>query len=75
MAAGGLAYYVSKIPGLDYSYGVLVGLFVFLITYYGARYVWYRKIEAAKAGKLYSTGIGSYAMLFLFTWILLATVL
>lgn len=75
MAAGGLAEYVLKIPGLDYSYGILVGLFVYLLTYYAARYGWYRKIEAAKIGKLYSTGVGSYVMLFLFTWILLATLL
>ncbi|MDV3292673.1 MAG: hypothetical protein LYZ70_00195 [Nitrososphaerales archaeon] len=75
VAAGVVAYFVFRLPGLDFSYGILVGLFVFLLTYYIAKYGWYRKLEAAKLTKLYSTGIGSYVMLFLFTWILLLTLL
>ncbi|MDV3244031.1 MAG: hypothetical protein LYZ66_02500 [Nitrososphaerales archaeon] len=73
--AGVVAYYVFQLPGLDYRDGILVGLFVYLLTYYVARYGWYRKIEADKLTQLYSTGIGGYVMLFLFTWMLLLTLL
>ncbi|MDV3277348.1 MAG: hypothetical protein LYZ69_02635 [Nitrososphaerales archaeon] len=57
------------------SNGVLVGIVVYLLTYYLARYVWYRKIDSQFFSKLYTTGIGGYIMLFLFTWILLFTFL
>lgn len=75
VAAGVVAYFVFQLPGLDFSYGILVGLFVFLLTYYVAKYGWYKKLEPQKLTKLYSTGLGSYVMLFLFTWMLLLTLL
>ena len=68
-----LAEYVWTLPGLDWTIGITLGLLVYLITYYAARYGWYRNLETSKLGKVYTTGIGSYVMLFIFTWILLAT--
>jgi len=75
VAAGVLAEVLLRFPGFDWSIGITVGLLIYLLTYYLAKYVWYRKIEPSKLGKLYSTGIGSYVMLFLFTWMLLTTLL
>jgi len=68
---GGLAAY--RIFGLDYISGLLVGLIFYLASYYLARYLWFRKLEREYVGKIYSTGIGGYILVFLFTWILLFT--
>jgi hypothetical protein len=75
VVAGALANYVWGMPGFDWTVGITIGLLVYLLTYYAARYAWYRNLEPTKLGKIYSTGIGSYVMFFLFTWILLATLL
>jgi hypothetical protein len=75
VGSGVLAEFLLRFPGFDWSIGITIGLLVYLLTYYLAKYVWYRGIDPSKLGKLYSTGIGSYVMLFLFTWILLATLL
>lgn len=75
IGAGALSEYIWKLPGFDWTIGITFGLLVYLLTYYGARYLWYRKLEPSKLTKLYTTGIGSYVMVFLFTWILLATLL
>lgn len=52
-----------------------MGVIVYFVSYYVARYGLYRSIERKDYGKLYSTGIGVFAMIFLFTWILLYTLL
>ena len=73
--SGVIAEYIWKLPGFDWTIGITLGLLIYLLTYYGARYAWYRKVEPSKQGKIYTTGIGSFVMLFIFTWILLATLL
>ena len=60
-------------PTLDYADGILVGVIVYLVSYYVARYGWYRSLERKDIGKIYTTGVGIFAMVFLFTWILLFT--
>ncbi len=75
LGGGLLAELAVRAPGSDYSWGLLVGVMVYLATYYVARFSWYRKVEAANLTKLYSTGVGGYAMLFVFTWIFLFTLL
>lgn len=55
----------------DYSTGILLGLFLFLASYYLLRGTVGKKFGKDEQRKIYTTGIGSYAMLFLFTWILL----
>jgi hypothetical protein len=57
----------------DTSNGILLGVIVYLLTYYAARYVWFRRVSTEYFSKLYTTGIGGYIMLFIFTWILLFT--
>ncbi len=64
---------VFRILGGDYTDGLLVGVLVYLASYYLARYTWFRKVEPEKVSKVYTTGIGGYVMLFLFVWILLFT--
>jgi hypothetical protein len=69
---GGLAADKVFVPG-DYVDGLLVGVIFYLISYYIARYLWFRELARENLGKIYSTGIGSYVLTFLFTWILLVT--
>lgn len=76
--AGGVASFLAfpPTPTMDAaSNGMLLAVIVYLATYYVARYLFYRKIGREYVTKLYSTGIGGYIMLFLFTWILLFTLL
>lgn len=70
----GAALAFSRPPtSVDVTDGVLLGVLGYLTSYYVARYVWFRKVEQENARKIYTTGIGSYAMLFVFTWVLLFT--
>ena len=68
---GGLTAY--RVFGTDYLNGLLVGIIFYLASYYLARYLWFRDLDRADVGKIYSTGIGGYIMVFLFTWILIFT--
>ncbi len=70
-ALAGLA--ADLVFGVDYANGILIGVILYLASYYVARYFWFKKLERAYLGKIYSTGIGGYATIFLFTWILLFT--
>jgi hypothetical protein len=69
---GGLAADRVFVPG-DYIDGLLVGVIFYLLSYYLARYLWFKELARENLGKIYSTGIGSYVLTFLFTWILLFT--
>ena len=57
----------------DYANGILIGVIFYLASYYVARYLWFRTLERQYLGKIYSTGIGGYAGIFLITWIMLFT--
>ena len=57
-------------PILDYTDGILLGMIFYFASYYIARFAWYRRLESENVSKLYTTGIGSFVMVFLFTWIL-----
>jgi hypothetical protein len=58
----------------DYLDGISVGLGCFLISYYFARFAWYKNIDKGSAGKIFSTGLGGFVLLFLFAWILFFTI-
>jgi len=68
---GGLTAY--QVFGTDYLNGVLVAVIFYLASYYLARYIWFRELNRDDVGKIYSTGIGGFVLVFLFTWILLFT--
>jgi len=70
VVAGILAEFIT---GSDYFNGISIGVLIYLISYYAARYAWYRGLDRQFFGKLYTTGLGGYFGLFLFTWILLFT--
>lgn len=60
--------------GSDYYNGVVLGLLVYLLSYYFARFVWGKNLTRREMGKLYTSGIGTFVMLYLFLWLLLFTV-
>jgi hypothetical protein len=57
----------------DYTTGLTIGIAVYLASYYVARFTWYKGLDNKSQGKVYTTGIGGFVMVFLFTWILLYT--
>ena len=61
------------VTGSDYYNGISIGILVYLVSYYLARFVWYKGLDRKFQGKIYSTGLPGYVGLFLFTWILLFT--
>lgn len=63
----------EQIPQVYYSDGIAVGILVYLISFYIARYGWFRTLERDKISKLYTTGLAVYIGLFVLTWILLFT--
>ena len=71
---GGLAADRVFAPG-DYVNGLLIGVIFYLASYYLARYLWFKEQARDNLGKIYSTGVGGYVLTFLFTWILLFTLI
>ena len=63
----------AEIPGTDVYNGVALGILVYLISYYFARYRWYKGLGQQFQGKLYTMGLAVYIGLFIFTWILFFT--
>ncbi len=53
--------------------GIVVGLVFYVASYYLAKYVLEIKLPEGESRKLVTTGLGTFAMLFLFTWILYNT--
>ena len=57
----------------DYSTGILLGLFIFLASYYVLKGTIGKKFPKDEQRKIYTTGVGSYALLYIFSWVLLFT--
>jgi len=57
----------------DYSTGILLGLFLFLGSYYFLKWTIGKKFPKDEQRKIYTTGVGSFALLFVFSWVLLFT--
>jgi len=66
-------FLAEVIVGTDYFSGISLGILFYLISYYLARFAWYRGLPREGQAKIYTTGIGGFAMIFLFTWILFFT--
>jgi hypothetical protein len=70
VVAGVLA---EVLVGTDWTSGVSIGILFYLISYYIARFTWYKGMGREGQGKVYTTGIGGFTMIFLFTWMLFFT--
>ena len=57
----------------DYSTGILLGLFLYIATFYLLRWSVGKSFDKDQQRKLYTTGVGSFVMLFVFCWVLLFT--
>jgi hypothetical protein len=57
----------------DYSFGILLALFLFMASYYVLKGTIGKKFPKEQQGKIYTTGVGSFALLFIFTWVMLFT--
>ena len=70
---GALVFYLQSAYKLDTPTGITLGILGYLVSYYLARFAWFRKVDQTNASKIYTTGIGAYVMMFVFTWLLLFT--
>jgi hypothetical protein len=57
----------------DYTTGITLGIFLFLGSYYLLNATIGSRFNKDQRTKLYTTGVGTYTLLYLFTWILLYT--
>ena len=57
----------------DWGTGLAIGVAAYLVSYYLARFTWYRSAERAVQAKVYTTGIGGFVLVFLFTWMIFFT--
>lgn len=78
LASGLLAGFYPFISSLDLSVGpgaggVAMAVIVYFISYYIARFGLGVTLEGKAKSKFVTTGIGSFIMLFLFSWILVNT--
>ncbi len=54
-------------------YGAYIAIFIFLITYYMAKYSILKGINPKDKNRLITQGIGSFIMMFIFSWIVFNT--
>jgi len=71
-AVGGLL--AALLVGPDYFGGVSLGILMYLVSYYLPLMTWYKGQPREVQGKVYTTGVGTFVLVFLFSWILLFTV-
>jgi hypothetical protein len=68
-----LAGLAAQLLAPDPATGISIGILLYLISYYLARFTWYRSVGREGQGKIYTTGIGGFVLIFLFTWMLFFT--
>jgi len=71
-ALGGFG--AAILVGEDFTSGISIGIAMYLVSFYVARFTWYRNSTREVQGKIYTTGIGGFILLFLFTWLLFFTI-
>lgn len=57
----------------DYSTGILLGMFLFLGSYYLMKATIGKNFSKEEQRKIYTTGVGSFALLYIFWWVFLYT--
>jgi hypothetical protein len=60
--------------GTDFESGVLLAVVIYLASYYLVRKVWGPQFKPDEMTKMYTAGVGSFALLFIFLYIFLFTV-
>lgn len=60
-------------PNINAYRGILIAVAFYALTYYLSRYVLAKDLPKEQSHKYVTLGIGSFIMLFLFTWILYNT--
>jgi hypothetical protein len=72
----GLLKFVTLQPNIVNSnayYGIYVGIIVYVCSYYYARNVLVKGINPKDKNKLFTQGIGSFTIMFIFSWIVYST--
>lgn len=59
--------------GKDYESGILLAIIVYMASYYVVRRVFGPRLKPEEQNKIYTAGLGSFILLFLFFWIFLFT--
>jgi hypothetical protein len=54
-------------------YGIYIGIIVYIGSFYFAKYSWVKGINPKDKNKLITQGIGSYVIMFIFSWIMFNT--
>ena len=73
--AGLLNFITLQPPTLNPNayYGVYIGILVYIGSFYFAKYSWVKGINPKDKNKLITQGIGSYVIMFIFSWIMFNT--
>jgi hypothetical protein len=58
----------------DYISGILLAVIVYMGSFYLVRSVWGKSFKPEQLSKLYTTALGTFVLVFLFTWIFTFTV-
>ena len=61
------------VPNPNALYGFYIAVFVFIGTYYLAKYYILKGLAQKDRNKLFTQGIGSFIMMFIFVWIIFTT--
>lgn len=69
-AAGVAADYLF---GKDYVSAVLLAMILYFASYYLVRWLWGSQFKVDEMTKMYTAGLGSFVLLFLFFYIILFT--
>ncbi len=64
---------LTAVFGIGGENGIFLGMLMYILTYYLARFTVSAQIPPKEARKLVTTGLGSFIMLVLFVWILVNT--
>jgi hypothetical protein len=54
-------------------YGAYIGIIVYIVSFYLAKYNLVKGIAYKDRNKLFTQGLGSYVIMFIFTWIVAST--
>ena len=54
-------------------YGIYIAIVIYFVSYYFAKYTILKGIASKDKNRLLTQGVGTYIMMFIFTWILFNT--